>query len=421
MTTNPVSSVQTAHLPASGGGETAGADWKWVGTWAAAPQAPDPFLAAAAPPTFVNQTLRQVVRVSLGGNEVRVRLSNAFGLQKLMVGAAHVGLRASDACIQPGSGRALTFGGRPAVAVPAGAVVLSDSVNLEVADLSELAVSLFLPERTVGQTVHADGRQTHYLCEGNQTDRIEPTDPRSAPTLDFASTPLLASYFLSGVEVLAPQSARVITVLGDSITDGYASTINANCRWPDHLARRFSQQPRPSPVSVLNVGIGGNRLLHDGLGSNALARFDRDVLSQAGVTDLIILEGINDLGFGTTSSPEQAVSAEDLVGAYRQLIVRAHAAGLKVYGGTLTPFAGIDFLPGFSNAANEVKRQAVNAFIRNGGEFDGVIDFEAALRDGDDPPRLLGRYDCGDRLHPNDAGYAAMADAVDLNFFQRGF
>ncbi len=387
---------------------------KWVGTWAASPQTQEAFLGAPAPtpPVFTNQTLRQVVHTSLGGSGVRVRFSNALGTTDLVIGAAHVAYRGGGAEIQAGSDRTLTFGGRPGVTIPVGALVVSDPVSdFAVPASSDLAVSVFLPNAT-GTTAHNESKQTNYTLPGDQTGAAQPT---------VAATQL-PYYFLSNVETMVSRNTRGIVTLGDSITDGTNSTADTNQRWPNFFARRLLAKPgargHQYDAGVMDQGIAGNRLLHNIIGPNALSRFDRDVIAQAGVTDVILLEGINDIGFGGFV-PTEIVGADDLIAAYRQIIARAHDAGLRIYGCTLTPFAITDLggIPYYSDAG-EAKRQAVNVFIRSGGEFDGVIDFEAALRDGSNPPRMLPQYDSGDHLHPNDAGYQAMANAINLKLFK---
>jgi lysophospholipase L1-like esterase len=371
----------------------------WVVTWAASPQpndrdAKDPALAIA------NQTLRQIVRVSLGGRRVRLRLSNAYGTTPLLVGAVHLGRHGGGAGIVAGSDHVVTFGQVASVTIPPGALVVSDAVELPVPAASELAVSLFFPMVTSATTVHTTARQTTYLSP--------PGDFSGAATIGMPTTST-AWYFISAVEVDAVAPAQAIVALGDSVTDGAKSSLDANHRWPDYLAQRLNAAARPR--AIVNAGIGGNRLIGQLVGDNALARLDRDVLALPGVRYVIVLEGINDIGTHTPDS-----SAEELIAAQRQIIVRAHALGVRVIGATLIPFEGAPF-HGFYTAAGEGKRQAVNRWIRSGGAYDGVIDFEAALRDPEHPARLLPAFDSGDHAHPNDAGYKAMADAVDLRLF----
>jgi lysophospholipase L1-like esterase len=410
--------VSAGPGPASpGSGKPAGA---WVGTWSTTPTA----VPASDGTVFEDQTIRQTVRTSAGGDAVRVRLSNEFGDRPLVVGEARVAHRAAGgpgSSIDPRTDRPLTFGGRTSVTVPAGAPVLSDPVPLRVPAGSALVVSIHLPERTPGSTVHAFAYQHNHVASGNVTGR---TDIEATATTD-------RWYFMSGVSVHTARSDRAsaVVALGDSITDGADTEVNADHRWPDHLARRLRADTRGRPaVGVLNQGVSGNRLLHDPnppagsdaqnfaayFGQSALRRFDRDVASQPGAEHLVVLLGVNDLGHPGTVAPEsEKVSAADIIDAHRQLVARAHDRGLKVHGGTILPFKNDTF--GFYSPANEAARQAVNHWIRTSGVYDSVIDFDRALRDPADPQRLLARYDSGDHLHPNDAGAAAMAAAVPLH------
>ena len=417
-----------------------GANDHWVGTWATAvvvrPQAPagpppvpppsglanacapaafgpppggaggrGPAPAPPPPLNFKNQTIREIVRVSLGGDRVRVVLSNVFGTMPLEIGAAHVALRDKDAAIKAGTDRPLTFSGNAATMIAAGAVVLSDPVSLNVPTGADLAVDIFLPGDTAASpsplTTHQGANQTNYISgEGNHAG--EP---------DFAgATTTNQWYFLARVVVAAPDNAGAVVTFGDSITDGTRSTINTNNRWPDEFARRLAAAK--IPLGVLNEGIAGNRVLCDGAGVSALARFDRDVLLQPGVKYVIVLESINDIGIGRSNA---VPSASDLIAAHKQLIERAHAKGLKIYGATLTPFEGAAYF----TQEGEAKRQAVNAFIRTGKAYDGVIDFDAAVRDPMAPTKIQMKYNPGDNLHMNDAGYQAMATAIDLNLFKK--
>ena len=361
--------------------------------------------APPAPLNFKNQTLREIVHVSLGGDRVRVTLSNAFGTLPLEVGAAHVALRDKDAAIKPGSDRPLTFGGNASTMIAAGAVVVSDPVSLTVPTASDLAVDIYLPGDTAATmsplTTHQGALQVNYFSsEGNHAGEVLFAD--AATTNQW--------FFLARVEVAAPDSAGAIVAFGDSITDGTRSTANTNNRWPDELARRLAAAK--IPLGVLNEGIGGNRVLCDGAGVSALARFDRDVLVQPGVKYVIVLESINDIGIGRGNA---VPSANDLIAAHKQLIERAHAKGLKIFGATLTPFDGAAYF----TQEGEAKRQAVNAFIRTGKAYDGVVDFDAAVRDPMAPSKIQMKYNPGDNLHMNDAGYQAMAAAIDLNLFKK--
>jgi lysophospholipase L1-like esterase len=367
----------------------------WVGTWNASPQA------AWHPIELNGQTIRQIVQVSIGGKRIRVRLSNAYGGDSLHIGAARVGLRSTGASIVAGSNRILTFNGSEATTIPPGAVAISDPVNLLVPDRGELAVSIYCPGKELAATEHSLGLQTSYISPSGNF-----TGADSMPTATTAQSYL----FLSGIEVDSPKGSRAIVTLGDSITDGLHSTPDANRRWPDRLAERLRSQKGGGKVAVLNAGISGNRLLHDTVGTNATARLDRDVLVQSGARYLIVLAGVNDIGF------TGAISADELIAGHLQIIDRAHAMGLKVYGGTLTPFQA--FLPGlYYTPEGEAKRQTVNQWIRTSKAYDAVIDFDKAIRDPGNPARIRPAFDSGDNLHPNDAGYQAMADAIDLSLF----
>jgi len=381
----------------------------WVATWTASPMAADSALDEANS-GFNGQTLRQIARISIGGNRLRVRLSNAYGSHPLLVGAVHLALHGVGASIVAASDRTLLFNGKGSVTIPAGALVLSDPVNLTVAPLTELAVSLYFPVATGPVTWHQLGMQTTFLSP--------PGDETAAVSLPIASTSK-SLYLLSGVEVMAGPEIGAVVALGDSITDGYASTVDADHRWPNFLARRLNDAAAPWRMAVLDQGISGNRLLHETEGPNALGRFDRDVLAQPGVTHVIVLEGINDIGMpGYLGRPDEEVTSEEIIGAYRQLILRAHEKGLKVYGATLTPFE--DSGEPYYSPAGEAKREAVNAWIRSQSEFDAVIDFDRVIRDPTHPTRLLAAYDSGDHLHPSDAGYQAMAASIDLRLLRSG-
>jgi lysophospholipase L1-like esterase len=374
----------------------------WVGTWGASPQ--QPVITYGSAPSFTNQTVREIVRISVGGTRFRVRLTNEFGAQPLLIGAAHIAISLGGAAIKPGTDRVLTFSGHSSVLVPPGAVMLSDPVDLRAADLASLAVSIYLPQTTGPATWHPEGKQTAYIVLGNAT---------GASGLGAVTTTSTARFFLSSVEAGGFEQKSAIVMLGDSITDGTQSTVDANHRWPDRLAERLVASG-DHDTGVVNEGISGNRILHDNVGPSALSRFDRDVLATPGVRFLTVLLGINDIGFGG-SIPTEAVSADDIIGGYLQLIARAHNRGIRIYGATLTPFDNVG-APYFS-AANEAERQAVNAWIRTSGEFDAVIDFDKVVRDPSNPSRLLPAFDSGDHLHPNDAGYKAMADSIDLSLF----
>jgi lysophospholipase L1-like esterase len=375
----------------------------WLAVWGASPSDP----ANAMP----GVTVREHVRLSLGGNHLRIRLSNRFGTSPLTVGPVHIARQGTGPGIVPGTDRAVTFGGEPTVTIPAGALAVSDTTNLEVDALSEIAVSIFLPADSGTLTIHQLGVSTTYISP--------PGDFTGASVLPVASTQL-SRFLLSNVEVRGNGGDAIVT-LGDSITDGFASTVDANRRWPDFLAERLRAKHRFDDVSVVDQGISGNRLRKDILGPNAQERLDRDVIAQTGVRWVTLLEGINDIGFPGSVEPPSTprTTAPEIIAAYKQLITRAHAAGLKIYGCTLTPFEGTIF-PGYFAPDKEPVRQAANEWIRTSGWFDAVIDFDKAVRDPSHPTRMLPAYDSGDHLHPNDAGYQAMANAVDLKLFQGG-
>jgi lysophospholipase L1-like esterase len=371
---------------------------KWVGTWASAPV----IETHATNAEEAGTTLREVVHVSIGGEMVRVRFSNLFGTAPLVIGAAQIAQTLKGASIVADSGKPVTFHGQPAVSIPPGALAVSDPVPFKFAPLSDLTVSFYLPSPSGPITEHAFADATNYRASGNVV---------SNATLDTPTT-VTSWEYLNGIDTLAAADAGAVITLGDSITDGAKSTIDTNQRWPDELARRLQADPRHRNLSVLNEGIGGNKILVDGFGPNALARFDRDVLAQSGAKYLLILEGINDIG-SLHNKPDSGLTAADLISGLNQMIVRAHAHGIAVIGCTLTPYHGA----GYSTENGEAIRKAVNDWIRTGGAFDGFVDFEAAVRDPDHPDTFLPSDDPGDHLHPNDAGYKAMGDAIDLKLF----
>lgn len=375
----------------------------WVGTWAAAPQmAPiETGQRATADVGFSNQTVRMIVRVSVGGEEFRVRFSNAFGQQAVTLADVHIALAGSGAATIAGTDHALTLSGQTSFAIPPGAMVLSDPVRLNVPALTSVAISVFLPAETGAATWHELARQTTYVAG--------PGDLSGNADLPSAKT-VRSWYWLSGIDVLANKNTSAVVMLGDSITDGADATVDANHRWPDVAANEISKPDHRNAIAVLNEGISGNRLLHDGDGASALARFNRDVLAQNGVRYLVVLEGINDIGWPHMSAKYagEAVTAEQMIAALDQIAERAHEHGIFVFGGTLTPFGGAFY----QTADGETEREAVNQWIRTGGAFDAVIDFDKITRDPGNPVRFLPAYDSGDHLHPNDAGYEAMGHAV---------
>jgi lysophospholipase L1-like esterase len=393
----------------------------WVGTWAAAevgrprtPPTPLPSPPGQPPPAtpapfvqFDNQTLRQIVRTSIGGSRVRIVLSNIFGTAPLSIGAAHIALRDKESAIVPQSDRALAFSGSPEVRIPAGAMIVSDPVELAVPPLGDVAVDLYLPGRTDAPspvTMHTGASQTSYVsAAGNHA---------GEPVLT-AFTKSQSWFLIARVEVMS--TAGAVVAFGDSITDGARSTADTNNRWPDQLARRLSAS-NLAKLAVLNAGIGGNRLLTDGVyssGVNALARFEHQALEQTGVTHVIVLEGINDIGYALHDA---APGGAELIAAHRQMIERAHTRGLKIFGATLTPFEGSARF----SVEGEAKREALNEWIRTSKVYDGVVDFDVATRDPNQPKRFKAEFDSGDHLHPNDAGYTAMGNAIDLSLFQPG-
>jgi lysophospholipase L1-like esterase len=376
----------------------------WVATWTTAQLLVRPAPAAAAAPArgFNNQTARMMVRASIGGHRLRVKISNAFGGAPVSLGTAHIALRSKDSEIVPASDRALTFNGKPGCTIGPGIVIMSDPVDLTFAPLADLAVSLYFPGETGPQTNHSTALHNTYIMQGDVTGQ---------PSMAEA-TKTQAYYWLSGIDVMAPAKAALIVAYGDSITDGARSTPETNHSWPALLAARLAANKKTANIGVANMGIGGNRVLRDGTGASALARFDRDVLSQSGVEWVMLLEGINDIGHAATT-PTEPVTAEDLIGAYKQLIEEAHTHGIKVIGCTLTPNEGASAY----RENMETVREAVNTFVRTGGAFDAFVDFEAATRDAADPKKFRAEFDPGDHLHPNDAGYQAMADAIDLSLF----
>ncbi|PWU02053.1 MAG: GDSL family lipase [Terriglobia bacterium] len=349
-----------------------------------------------------------IVRTSIGGRRARVQLSNAFGASALKIGAAHLALRDRGSAIVPSSDRALTFGGKAQFAIPSGAEALSDPVDLDVPKLGDLVISIYVPGDAGSPTNHLTGLHTTYISKAG--------DFSGAATFPDANT-TQSWYWLSGVHVLAPPDAGLIVAFGDSITDGATSTPDTDNSWPSHLARRLAANKSTANLAIVNEGISGNRLLNDGAGISALARFDRDVLAQPGVKWLIVLEGINDIGFAALPGAQASdtVTADDLISAHKQIIERAHLHGIKAIGATLTPYTGALY---YTDRGEEL-RQAFNEWIRNGKAYDAVIDFDMAVRDTENPKQIRAAYNIRDHLHPNDPGYKAMADAVDLSLFNR--
>ena len=380
----------------------------WVTTWTASPQptwGDDFAFPTNVPPVLADQTVRQVLRIGLGGRRLRLVLSNDYGREPLAIGAVRVALAGTASAIAPGSDRAVLFDGKPRATVPPGAPLVSDPIDLGVAPLARLSVSVWLPGRAATATFHWDGRASAWIVAGDQT---------AAARLDTAAaTTTGARLFLAAVQVETEAPAATVVAIGDSITDGNGATMDADTRWPDFLAARLA----PSNIAVLNAGISGARLLGDRMGANALARFDRDVLSQPRVRSVVVMLGINDIAWpGTAFDPAgHPPDVAALVAGYRQLIVRAHARGIRIVGATLTPFEGAlpcTPLDNYFDAAKDALRRQVNAWIRESGEFDAVVDFDALLRDPAHASRLRAAYDSGDHLHPGDRGNEVMAEAL---------
>lgn len=406
----------------------------WVATWAASPQtprfnfprlpAPSPAPASPqpgqpsqapppplfpAPPTINNQTVRMIVHTSIGGRRVRVQLSNAYGTSALQVGSAHIALRDKDSAIVSASDRPLTFSGKSSISIPPAAEILSDPVELEVPKLGDLVISVYIPGEAASPTIHLTGLHTTYISK--------PGDFTAAPAIGDPSAKVQLWYWIAAVDVVASSKAGLIVAFGDSITDGATSTPDTDRSWPSQLAQRLSANKATAELAIVNEGISGNRLLNDGAGVSALARFDRDVLSLPGAKWLIVLEGINDIGIGGrpgAQSPD-AVTADDLIGAHKQMIERARLHGIKVIGATLTPYVGA----AYATDQGETIREAVNQWIRTSGAYDAVIDFDAATQDPANPKQIRPAYNLRDHLHPNDDGYKAMAESVDLAIFSR--
>ena len=393
-------SVTVFSRPASA---KSGENQQWVGTWASAPQLDGHARTADQWSTSGQSgvTLREVVHVSMGGQKVRVRFSNLYGTGPLVIAAAEIAGTQKGAATVPGSRKPLTFHGQATVAIPAGALAVSDPVSFDLAPLSDVTISFYLPNPSGPVTEHALGVSTSYHAAGNVVENT---------TLD-APTTLTSWEYLNGIDTLASAGAGAVLTIGDSITDGARSTVDTNQRWPDELARRLQADPKYRHLSVLNEGISGNKVMLDGAGPNALARFDRDILAQSGARYLLILEGINDIG--RLHTVPNGTSAAELIFALDQMIQRAHAHGIAVIGCTLTPYHGA----GYYTEEGETIRKAVNDWIRTSGAFDGVVDFEAAVKDPGHPDTFLPSYEPGDHLHPNDAGYKVMGDAIDLKVF----
>ncbi len=386
----------------------AAASPEWLGTWATSQQIPEPHN-SIDPNDLQDATLRQIIHLSVGGKMLRVHLSNAFGIEPLHITSVHIAqpVSTSSAKIDPATDKALTFGGSNDVTIPAAAEYISDPIEYPVAALSNLAITIHLETPPLQQTGHPGSRSTSYLAHG---DLVSAVDLPDAKTMEHW-------YWISGVDVDAPAGAAAVVVLGDSITDGHATTTNGNDRWTDVLAQRLQASPSTRMISVLNQGLGGNRLLLDGLGPNAVSRIDRDILSQPGVKYVIVLEGVNDLGVaGRRPNAPQSVHdalVHQMIGAYEQIVARAHEHGIKIFGATILPYGGSFY----DHPGEQADWQAVNDWIRAPGHFDAVIDYAKTMADPAHPDALLPAYDSGDHLHPGPAGYRVMGGAVPLSLF----
>jgi lysophospholipase L1-like esterase len=394
--------VGTASRPAA----AARNGYDWVTSWGASPQDPSPGTLGLK--GFHDQTVRDIIVPSVGGNMIRLELTNAFGRSPLQVGRVTVAVADLGAGVVPGTIHPVSFGGSGSVRIPAGEQVLSDPVGMQVSAMQELAVSIYLPGRTGVATRHTDALQVNWVSTAG--------DHVGEAGVGAFTIPTLSWYYLSGLDVRSSRAAGTVVTFGDSITDGVNSSVGGNERWPDDLARRLGAVAGPV-LSVADEGIGGNRLLTASrcCGAGGQARFARDALDRPGVRDVIVLEGINDIGFSVgPQHSDPGLTPARIIAGYRDLIAQAHARDVRIFGATLLPYQGA----GYYSPAGEAIREAVNAWIRTSGAFDGVIDFDAVMRDPANPLRLNPAYDSGDQLHPNDAGYQAMADAINLDMLR---
>ncbi|MFJ8362060.1 SGNH/GDSL hydrolase family protein [Streptomyces sp. NPDC093984] len=416
VTTSTV--VGAAERHAGRSAATAPAGRGWVDTWTAMPQLTEPANMPPAPFTgkdsvLVDTTLRQTVHVTVGGSRIRLRFSNAFGTSPLPLTRVSVALpadgRSGVSAVRPGTTREVTFAGRESITVPVGAQMVSDPLDFTLRPGSNLTVTAYLAtgQTSLALTSHPGSRTTSYLTAGDHTGDDD------LP----GATPVDHWYLLSDVEVVPDRPSAAVAVLGDSLTDGRGSTTNGNDRWPDQLHDRLRARPATAGVAVLNQAAGGNRVLNDGLGPNALARLDRDVLAHSGVAWLVVFEGVNDIGTAAATPAAQHAVADDLIAAYQQIVVRAHAQGIRVYGATVLPFGGNTPYDD-PDGLREATRQTVNTWIRARGHFDAVVDFDRVVRDPDNPRRLRPALQVGDWLHLNPEGYRALATAVPPALFR---
>ncbi len=375
----------------------------WVGTWGTSPQLVEPHNMPPEP-GLSNNTLRQIVRISIGGDSLRVRFSNEFSTSPVTLKAVQIALSAGNGAIDSLSIAALAFGKQPEVTMQPSTAITSDALYFPIKPRTDLAITIYFGETSPNVTGHPGSRTTSYLMEGNRINDAQ-----------FANAiPADRWYVINAIDVKAPETAGAIVTLGNSITDGRGSGTNMQNRWPDILAERLVQNPATGNVAVINQGIGGNCVLRTCLGPAAIERFERDVLSQQGVRWLIILEAINDIG-QTPDSTVAAKVANDLIEAYSQMIDKAHEKGIRVYGATILPFKESFYYKDF----RETARATVNDWIRNSGRFDAVIDFDSALQDPENPLMLLPETHTGDYLHPNEAGYRLMGEFIDLTLFEK--
>ncbi|NUQ74620.1 MAG: SGNH/GDSL hydrolase family protein [Polyangiaceae bacterium] len=378
----------------------------WTAAWTTSMMAPDPEVLDFESRSFSDETLRQQVEVTASGDRVRLRISNLFGSQPLEIAEVRVARAVSPLATAPDTDRPVFFAGKPNVTIPAAAEVLSDGVEFEVNQGDRLAVSIYVSKPSEPATWHPFLTTTSAVAEGNQA---------ASPSFS-APVELTSGYWLAGADVLSATTDKVIVAFGDSITDGSSTTIDGRKRYSDRLFARLQADPETKTIAVVNHGLGGNRLLRDSIGPSGISRFERDVLGTPGVSHVVVLIGINDIGMPGFVGPSEQVTADEIIGGLESLAVKARSRGVKAFVGTLLPFE--DAFPPYYTPEGEVKRQAVNEWIRGSSAYDGVIDFDAAVRDPGQPSKLLASFDSGDHLHPNDAGHEAMASAVPLSFFK---